>query len=184
MGETLSYFFQEISTPLAVLSTFLALVVAVLTVSKTIKYAESRRRLERKLHDLEVRCQANLSDANDRELRRMVSYLRHHSEHDRALTRWTNELKSHSLQEICANEKNKDTIDSFIFARAFDALNDKEKSLIVENIRLDNSESRVRYLRNLLAHAHQAQTRDEMLPILVRPSGDFAQNSGREHRSE
>lgn len=131
----------------AALAAVAAALVAFLSARSALRYSETKRHLERYLYEIESELRADLSDANDREIRKIVSYLHAVEE---------NVDKADELGPA-RQEKLSKVMDYFIFVDAFEKLSDGQKKHIIENIEHQNAFDRVKYVRNLLVHAHEAR---------------------------
>lgn len=133
----------EIANVLASISAVLALSATVYSYMKLRRNTASISSLIDKLNEEEKIEDANLGDATDRELRKIVSYVNHVDDED-----WKNTALD--IVDVVPG-KNEDFL---IFHRAFSELNESDKKNVVNFLRKDDLLVQAKVLRNILIHGH------------------------------
>lgn len=138
----------------AAIAAFAGAILAAITAISVLRYSRSKRRLEDLLIKFEDEFDADLSISNDREIRKILVYLSNFdAKNYKRFDTKNNILFIHSDH----------LKDYYVFTKAFDELESDQKVAIIDNLRKESAIDRMKYIRNMLVHAHHMETRQEVL---------------------
>jgi hypothetical protein len=145
MSGNIAYFLQSIAPFASVFAAALGALAAAFSTHSAIRYTRSKRQLEKNIKWLEIKSNANVADVTDRELRRIVVQL----------DKYRNDTPTKSLVTYKPHRgRDRGLQDYVIFWNAFEKLPETHRKVIANNISNESSIERIKYVRNLLTHAH------------------------------
>jgi hypothetical protein len=134
-------FVGDQSERIAVISAVLSLAALTFSSVNFVRLFSAYSKLMRRLFVKERALNADLSDVNDRELRKIANYL----------SKFDGKVKTNPIDQV---ERSDTTSDFLVFCYAFEGLEKNYREEVLKSINKSKSQDKVRMLRNIIFHSH------------------------------